>query len=344
MERNPYEVLGVAQDASDEEIKKAYRKLALEHHPDKNPDDAASEARFKEAAAAYELLSDPGKRAAFDRSGRPREEFQQSADMSMDDILERYGDLFGSGFARQFHADRPAAQRGADVEATLTIDFLTAARGGNVAFELKGVKACGTCRGSGRRENATTASCGTCGGSGRITEQSNERGRFYSTTRACPACHGSGLDPAAACPACHGVGRVAGVRTIDVAIPEGAREGQRLRLRGVGEPGTRGAPAGDLFLLLHIEPDSRFEREGNDLVVNADVPAPIAVAGGKVSIPTLRGTAEVSIPPATRAGARLRLKGQGIAGGDLHARVRITVPESPTEAERDLYRRLRDLA
>ena len=343
MERNPYEVLGVAKDASADDIKKAYRKLALQFHPDKNPDDDDAEARFKEAAAAYEILSDEQKRAEFDRGGREPETFHGAEGMSMEDILGRYGDLFGSAFGQQFHAQRPVAQRGGDVEATLTIDFLTAARGGKVSFGLDGVKACGSCSGSGLRANATSSACKTCGGGGRVTEQAPEHGQFFSTTRACPTCAGSGLDPAAACPACRGVGRVRGSRQIDVAVPEGATDGQRLRLKGMGEPGTRGGPGGDLYLLLHIEPSSRFERKGDDVIVTVDVDAPVAVIGGKVSVPTLRGTADVTIPPATGAGSLLRLKGQGIRKGDLHVRVRITVPEQPSEAERELYGQLRDL-
>jgi len=342
MEKDPYEVLGVARDAADDAIKKAYRRLALQHHPDKNPGDAAAEAKFKEAAAAYEILSDAEKRAAFDRGGREPESFHDAGGMSMEDILGRYGDLFGSAFGRQFHARRPVAERGADVEARLTIDFLTAALGGTVGLSLDGAQTCDSCHGAGVRPGAAPKGCGTCGGSGRVTQQAPEQGQFFSMTSPCPACHGSGLDPSAACPACHGIGRVAGTRRIDVRVPEGATDGQRLRLRGMGEPGSRGGPAGDLYLLLGVKADKRFERKGNDIVADLDVPAPIAVIGGKVEVATLRGTAAVTIPPGTRAGALLRLKGQGIGGGDFHARVRVSVPEHPTEAEQDLYRQLRD--
>ncbi|MHC4952816.1 MAG: molecular chaperone DnaJ [Planctomycetota bacterium] len=344
MDRNPYEVLGVARDASADEIKKKYRKLALQYHPDKNPDDTAAEAKFKEAAAAYEILSDDEKRAAYDRGGSEAEAFRGAEGMSMEDILGQYGDLFGSSFGRQFHARRPAAQRGADVEASLNLDFSTAALGGTVSLSLEGVRTCDSCRGSGARDGMATAECSTCHGSGRVTEQATQLGQFFSTTRACRDCHGSGLDPAAACPACGGVGRVRGSRRLDVKVPEGARDGQRLRLGGLGEPGTRGGPAGDLYLLLHVRPDPAFSRDGDDVTADVDVPAPLAVLGGKVEVTTLRGRANVTVPPATKAGAVLRLKGQGIRKGDHLARVRITVPDRPTPEQKELYQRLRDLA
>ena len=343
MDRDPYEVLGVARDAEEEEIKKAYRQLALKYHPDKNPDDAAAEAKFKDAAAAYEILSDPEKRAKFDQGGAEPEAFHGAEGMSMDDILGRYGDLFGAGFGQQFHAHRPAAQRGGDIEATFAIDFKTAALGGRVSFNLDGVRECDRCHGSGARPGTKQAECKTCGGSGRVTEQAAELGQFFSTTHTCPACHGSGLDPSTACPACGGVGRVRGSRQIDVSVPEGATDGQRLRLKGMGEPGTRGGPPGDLYLALKVKPSERFVRDGNNIVGPVDVPAPVAVVGGKVEVTTLRGTADVTIPAATRAGTLLRLKGQGIRGGDFRARVRITVPAEPTDDERALYRQLQKL-
>lgn len=344
MDRSPYETLAVATDASADEIKKAYRRLALQYHPDKNPDDAAAEAKFKEAAAAYEILSDDEKRAAFDRGGAEPEAFGAHEGMSMEDILGRYGDLFGSGFGRQFHERRPAGRPGADVRATLTIDFATAALGGKVSLTLEGVRTCQRCSGSGSRDGQAPPACRTCGGSGRVTAQAAEMGQFFSMTEVCPDCHGSGIDAAAACPECGGLGRVNGTRKLDVTVPEGARDGQTLRLKGLGEPGSRGAPAGDLYLELRVRADARYRREGDDVVAEFDVPAPVAVLGGKVEVTTLRGRVDLNVPAGTAAGAKLRLKGQGIRGGDHHAQVRIVVPKHPNDEQKELYARLRDLA
>ncbi len=343
MQDNPYEVLGVAKDASADEIKKAYRGLALKHHPDKNPDDTGAEAKFKQAAAAYEILSDDEKRADYDRGGAQPEMYDAAEGMSMEDILGRYGDLFGSGFGRQFHQRRPAAQPGADVRASLTIDFKTAALGGKVALTLEGVRGCDSCGGSGARDGKAPPACRTCHGSGRVTQQAEQMGQFFSMTNPCPDCHGSGIDAAAACPACGGVGRVKGTRRIDVTVPEGTRDGQALRLKGLGEPGTRGGPAGDLFIELRVRPDAQFQRDGDDIIAEFDVPAPLAVLGGKVEVTTLRGRVDLNVPAGAAAGSKLRLKGQGIRKGDHLAQVRIVIPSKPTDDQKELYERLRDL-
>jgi len=344
--RDVYEVLGVARDASPDEIKKAYRKLAVKYHPDKNPGDKAAEEKFKEVSLAYEVLSDPAKREEYDRRGqRGYEQAHEGAfspeDVSVEDILGRYGDIFGSFFGPQFHQRQPAARRGHDLETELRVDFRTAALGGKVEVTLGGGRPCPRCEGRGTK--GTERSCGTCGGSGRVTRQAREEGQLFSVTSVCPDCGGSGLEPGSACAECNGSGVVSGDRRVTVSIPKGARDGQVLRLRGLGGPGTRGGPPGDLLLHLHVKPDPRFRREGRDLHVDADVPAPTAVLGGKVAVPTLEGTATVTVPPDTGAGGTLRLKGQGIDGGDLYVHVRITVPSPANEEQRELYRRLSGL-
>jgi len=341
-----YEVLGVARDASLEDVKKAYRKLALKYHPDKNPGDKQAEERFKEATLAYEVLSDEKKRAEYDQRGqrRYREAHADDFDLGgidLQDILGRHADVFGDFFGRRFHARRPAAARGHDIEATLRLDFRTAALGGKVEMSLQGETTCGACRGKGARGEAVR--CATCGGQGRVTRQAPGRGEFFSITTVCPACGGSGLDPAAACPECHGTGVVAGSRRVTVTVPAATEDGATLRLRGLGAPGVRGGPSGDLLLRLEVAPDPVFRREGRDVHADVDVPAPVAVLGGTVSAPTLHGTASVKIPPGTSSGAVLRLRGQGLAGGDHLAHVRITVPAQPTPQQRDLYGKLRDL-
>jgi len=347
MDKDLYAILGVEKDASEEEIKRAYRKLALRYHPDKNPGDKAAEEKFKEVSLAYEILSDAGKRKDYDHPperGAPGAgvpfEFDPSG-ISVEEILARHPDLFGALFGREFHARRPAARRGNDVEATLELDFRTAARGGKVPMTLAGTTACGACGGTGTRDGKASA-CPACGGRGQVTRQAPDRGQFFSITTACPMCEGTGLDPGAACPRCHGSGVEKGRRRITVTVPEGAHDGATLRLRGQGAAGTRGGPAGDLLLRLAVRPDPRFRREGDTIHSDVDVDAPTAVLGGEVTVETLTGHATLKIPPRTTAGAALRLKGQGIRSGDHIVHVRVVVPANPTAEEIDLYRRLRD--
>ncbi|MHC4940204.1 MAG: DnaJ C-terminal domain-containing protein [Planctomycetota bacterium] len=343
MDRDIYEVLGVTRESSDNEIKKAYRKLALQYHPDKNPGDKTAEERFKEVTLAYEILSDPKKREEYDQRGRRAYQAEHTAEFdefSVKDILGRHGDLFGSIFGSRFHAQRPVAQRGHDLESGIEIDFRMAALGGKVELKLGGGRACPKCNGSGSA--GTEIRCATCRGSGRVTQQAGEEGQFFSITNICPDCGGSGLEPGSACDECLGSGIVQGDRQLTVTIPAGSDDGQILRLRGLGGPGTRGGPAGDLLLHLKVRPDPRFRREGKDLHVDADVPAPVAVLGGKVTVPTLKGEATVTVPANSGAGGKLRLKGQG-AGGDLYVHVRITVPTPASEAQKELYRKLAEL-
>lgn len=341
--KDPYEVLGVGRDASTDEIKKAYRKLALQHHPDKNPGNKEAEEKFKEATLAYEVLTDPDKRAQYDRRGE--EVFTEPGfdveEVSLDDLLGRHADLFGDLFGRQFHKRRPVARRGFDVEAAVEVDFRTAAFGGKIEVSLGGERACPDCAGRGTKGDAP--GCPACGGSGRQTRQSGQKGQFFSITSVCPRCHGSGIDPAAACARCHGTGVVAGTRRVAVTIPEGARDGQALRLRGLGGPGTRGGPAGDLLLTLRVKPDPVFRRDGDDVHSNVAVPAPLAALGGTVEVRTLRGRADLEVPPGTSSGAVLRLRGQGIREGDHLATVEVTVPKKPTKEQRELYEKLREL-
>jgi len=342
--RDLYEILGVARDAETDDIKKAYRKLALQYHPDKNPDDKQAEERFKEVTTAYEILSDEQKRAEYDEQGRGGFERTHAADfedISVEDILGRHADLFGSLFGSRFHARRPVARRGHDLESEITLDFMTAARGGKVELTLGGGKPCAKCSGSGR--SGPEVKCATCGGGGHITRQHRQQGQLFSTTTACPDCGGVGLAPGSACGVCSGSGIVAGEHRVTVTIPAGAGDATSLRLRGLGGPGLRGGPPGDLLLRLRVAPDQRFRREGDDLHVDVDVPAAVAVLGGKVSVPTLDGNATVTVPEGTSTGGKLRLKGMGIKQGDLYAHVRIKVPSAPTDEQKKLYRRLADL-
>jgi len=354
--RNPYEILGVRSAATSEEIKKAYRTLALKYHPDRNPGDKKAEEKFKELAAAYEILSDSEKRREYDdalagrvpsgagrrgpsRPGGPAQAEPDVESMSIDEILRRFGGIFGGEFGEKIHRSRGAARPGYDVEVELEVDFRTAALGGKVSVSLSGAVSCPRC--DGRGATGDHPECPTCGGSGRTTAQSRDKGQFFTVTRPCPTCHGTGVDPTKECPECHGEGTIEQTRTVNLTIPEGTEDGAILRLGGLGGAGTGGGPPGDLMVHLRVREDPVFRREGND--IHSEVPVPMATAalGGKTPMRTLRGQVSLTIPPGTSSGAQLRLRGQGIRGGDHVARVMVTVPGNLTPRQRELIEELK---
>lgn len=374
---NHYETLGVARDATPEQLKDAYRALALKFHPDKNPGNAEAEQRFKELAAAYEVLSNLDKRREYDAllaSGGRRTHARAGArgargagpggtatgfddlasDWSVEDILSQFGDLFGGGFGENLHRARPVGRPGHDVETELEVDFRTAALGGKVSVRITGDVACDACGGQGVSAKSGASKnlggrpgsrpCPTCGGSGRVTERARERGQFFTVTRPCPTCHGSGLEAADLCTACGGRGTVSREREVSITIPAGVDDGQTLRLTGLGGAGTGGHPAGDLHVRLRVSTDPQLRRDGRTILSDVRVPAPVAALGGSVPLRTLHGEGTLRIPAGTSSGAQLRVKGQGIAGGDHLARVLLTVPEQLGDEERALWERLRDLA
>jgi molecular chaperone DnaJ len=353
--KNHYETLGVSRSATPEEIKKAYRTLALKHHPDRNPGDRNAEEKFKELAGAYEVLSDPEKRREYDdaaagraRSGAgarapfgpggpaPGESDDES--MSIDEILRRFGGIFGGEFGETVHRSRGAARPGYDAEVELEVDFRTAALGGKVSVSLSGAASCTRC--GGRGALGEHPECPTCRGSGRVTAQPRDQGQFFTVTRPCSACHGTGVDPARECPECHGEGTVQTTRTVTISVPEGTEDGAILRLGGLGGAGTGGGPPGDLLVHVRVRPDPLFRREGNDIHSEVPVSMAIAALGGKAPMPTLRGRVNLTIPPGTSSGAQLRLAGQGIRGGDHVARVMVTVPRNLTPRQRELLAEL----
>jgi molecular chaperone DnaJ len=352
--KNYYEILGVPKSATPEEIKKAYRTLALKHHPDRNPGDKTSEEKFKVLAGAYEVLSDPGKRRDYDdatsrapsgkgarRASGPQgtAPFEPDVEsMSIDEILRRFGGIFGGDFGETIHRAHGAARPGLDAEVELEVGFRAAALGEKVSVSLSGAVPCPGCNGRGSKGDHPE--CSTCRGSGRVTAQSPEKGQFFTVTRPCATCHGTGVDPSRECPECRGEGAVDRTRTLNISIPEGTEDGAVLRLAGLGGAGAGGGPPGDLFVHVHLRADPQFHREGNDIHSEVSVSLAAAALGGKLPMQTLRGRVNLTIPPGTSSGTQLKLRGQGIRGGDHVARVMVTVPAKLTARQRELFEEL----
>ena len=346
--RDYYEVLGVNRDASEEEIKKSYRKLAMKYHPDRNPDNAKAEAQFKEAKEAYEMLSDADKRAAYDRYGHAGVDPSQGAGPGgpgfggmgggfADAFGDIFGDLFGGGRGRQ-----GGVYRGADLRYNLEISLEEAARGTETQIRIPTMETCGTCKGSGARPGTSPTTCGTCGGQGQVRMQQG----FFSIQQTCPACHGSGKTIAHPCPECGGAGRTKRYKTLAVKIPAGIDHGDRVRLAGEGEHGMAGGPPGDLYVVVQVRPHPVFERDGADLHCEMPISFGAAALGGEIEIPTLDGHAKLKIPAETQTGQVFRLRGKGIKAlrgsgyGDLLCHVMVETPVKLTEAQKELLRQL----
>lgn len=345
--RDYYEVLGVNRDASDEEIKKAYRKLAMKHHPDRNPDNPKAEEHFKEAKEAYEILCDGQKRAAYDQYGHAGVEhgagmgggFGGAGGGFADAFGDIFGDIFGGGRARS------NVYRGADLQYNLEISLEEAARGTDTKIRIPTQEECGTCHGTGAKPGTQPTTCATCGGHGQVRMQQG----FFSIQQTCPKCHGSGKIVANPCADCHGVGRVKQHKTLSVRIPAGVDEGDRIRLSNEGEAGVNGGPTGDLYVVIHLKAHSVFQRDHNDLHCEMPISFSTAALGGEIEIPTLDGHAKIKIPAETQTGKVFRLRGKGIQGvrthapGDLLCHVQIETPVSLTERQKELLRELEAL-
>ncbi len=342
--RDFYEVLGVNRDASDDEIKKAYRKLAMKFHPDRNPDNPKAEEQFKEAKEAYEILSDAQKRQAYDQFGHagvdPQAGMGGGAGMGgfADAFSDIFGDIFGGG--RGGGGGRSTVYRGADLRYNLEISLEEAARGTDTRIRIPTMEECDTCHGSGARPGTQPKSCPTCGGAGQVRMQQG----FFSIQQTCPKCHGTGRVIPEPCPTCHGAGRVKQHKTLQVKIPAGVDEGDRIRLAGEGEHGVNGGPPGDLFVQIHIKQHPVFQRDHNDLHCEMPVSFATAALGGEIEIPTLDGAAKIKIPAETQSGKVFRLRGKGIRGirssgpGDLMCHVVVETPVNLTDRQKELLR------
>ena len=338
--RDYYEVLGVSKSASADEIKKAYRRLAMKHHPDRNKDDDSASVRFKEAKEAYEVLKDAEKRAAYDQFGH---EGLQSGGMGGGGFggAEGFADIFGDVFGDIFGGGRGrggASQvfRGADLGYELKLDLETAVKGDTVTIDVPTQVGCETCDGSGARKGTTPSTCSTCHGTGQVRMQQG----FFSIQQTCPNCKGAGTIISDPCGDCQGRGRVRKTRTLSVKVPAGVDDGDRIRLSGEGEAGRNGGPPGDLYVEIRVKPHKLFERVGSDLSCEVPVSFGKATLGGEVELPTLDGNVSLKIPGGTQSGKVFRLRGKGVTTvrdprvGDLFAKVVVETPVNLTSEQK----------
>lgn len=346
--RDYYEILGVPKNASDEELKKAYRKLAMKYHPDRNHGDGAkeSEAKFKEVKEAYEMLSDAQKRAAYDQYGHAGVDpnMRGPGAEGFGGFAEAFGDIFGDVFGGGGGRARGGRQvfRGSDLSYAMEITLEEAADGKDAQIRIPSWDDCTTCHGSGAKPGTKAITCTTCHGAGTV----QMRQGFFSVQQTCPQCRGTGKIIPEPCTTCHGQGKVKNNKTLEVKIPAGIDDGMRIRSTGNGEPGTNGGPPGDLYIEIRLKKHDIFERDGDDLHCVVPVSITTAALGGEIEVPTLKGAAAIDIPDGTQSGKQFRLRGKGIKGvrssypGDLYCHVRVETPVKLTEHQRKLLKEL----
>lgn len=344
--RDFYEVLGVARNASDDEIKKAYRKLAMKYHPDRNPDSKEAEEKFKEAKEAYEMLSDPQKKAAYDQYGHagvdPNMGGFGGGGQGFGGFADAFGDIFGDIFGNGGGRGRsgPQVYRGADLRYSMEISLEEAAHGHETQIRVPSWSNCTTCDGSGAEPGSKVETCSTCQGQGQVRISQG----FFSMQQTCPKCRGSGQYIPKPCKKCHGEGKVKQQKTLEVKIPAGIEDGMRIRSAGNGEPGVNNGPPGDLYVEIHIRPHPVFERDGNDLHCQMPISIATACLGGEIQVPTLAGKASFEVPEGTQTGRTFRLRGKGIKGlrsslpGDLYVHVQVETPVKLNDEQRELLR------
>ena len=347
--RDYYTVLGLSRDASEEDLKKAYRKLAMKHHPDRNPDDKGAEEKFKEAKEAYEVLTDPKKRAAYDQFGHAGVDGMAGmggrggmGPEGFGGFADAFGDIFGEIFGQGRGGARGGSGvfRGADLRYNLELSLEEAAFGTDAKIRIPTLEQCGTCHGTGAKPGTQPKTCGTCGGRGEVRVSQG----FFSIQQTCPTCHGSGKVVTDPCTACEGAGRIRKHKTLSVKIPAGVDQDDRIRLAGEGEAGVNGGPAGDLYVVVQLKPHSVFQREGADLHCEMPIGFATAALGGEIEIPTLDGQAKIKIPPETQTGQVFRLRNKGIrpvrgsVTGDLYCHVAVETPVKLTARQKELLR------
>jgi len=348
--RDYYTVLGVPRDASEDDIKKSYRKLAMKHHPDRNPDDKGAEEKFKEAKEAYEVLCDARKRAAYDQFGHagvdPSAGFGAGArgfgggPEGFGGFADAFGDIFGEIFGQGRGARGNGVYRGADLRYNLELSLEEAAKGTEVKIRIPALEECATCKGTGAKPGTQPKQCPSCHGRGEVRVSQG----FFSIQQSCPQCHGTGKVIPEPCATCSGAGRVKKHKTLSVKIPAGVDQDDRIRLTGEGEAGMNGGPHGDLYVVVNLKPHQVFQREGADLHCEMPIGFGTAALGGELEIPTLDGHATIKVPPETQSGQVFRLKNKGIrpvrgsVTGDLYCHVVVETPVKLTARQKELLR------
>lgn len=358
--RDYYAVLGVAKTASADEIKKSYRKIALQHHPDRNPGDKEAEEKFKEAAEAYDVLSNPDKRAQYDRFGHAGMSGAGGGGgygghgMRMEDIFQNFGDIFGDDMFSNFFGGggrqgggRRQGTRGANLRVKLKMSYEEIANGANKKIKVKKHVPCNTCHGSGAKDKGSVQTCGSCGGSGQVRRVTNTFLGQMQTVTTCPTCNGEGMTITQKCTSCKGEGRVYGEETLSIDIPAGVQDGMQLSMTGRGNAGERGGPPGDLLILIEEEKHPHLKRHDLDVVYQLHVSFSDAVLGTQVEVPTIDGKAKIKIPAGTQSGRIFRLKGKGFPAfqsyekGDELVEVNIWSPQHLTHEEKEMLEKLK---
>ncbi len=358
--RDYYEVLGVSKGASADEIKKAYRKVAMKYHPDKNPDDSEAETKFKEAAEAYEVLSDEDKKAKYDRYGHDGLKGMggfgggAGGGMNMDDIFSNFGDIFGDDvFGSFFGGGRSSGGatrgvRGADLRIKISLTYKEMAKGTTKKIKVKKYHTCNTCEGSGAKDAGSIKTCSTCQGSGQVRRVTQTFMGQMQTVSTCPTCHGSGQQITSKCNTCGGTGREYGEENLEIKIPAGVDEGMQLTMRGAGNAGEYGGPAGNLLIVIESVKNKDLVRDGVHVHYKLDISFPDAVEGGSFEVPTITGKARIKVPAGTQSGKIFRLKGKGFPDvngygtGDQLVHVQIYTPKKLNDKESKMIHELKE--